>query len=575
MRSKSFAMRLKFLAAVLFIALAACLVRLFYWQVISGRDLSSQARIQYESQKLIGAPRGNIFASDGSWLAVGGDAWLIYAELPKISEDPRRIADKLAPFFVEDAPDRVDLLVEIERLFSLLTKKEIVWIALKHKVTPEVKANIEALNLQGIGFEREESRSYPEASASAHLLGFVGKEEEGSDKGYFGLEGFYDLSLAGKTGFHSQESDAFGIPIIIGDTKEVSAVPGVDLLTHIDKRVQLMLDQKLLEGIEKYGAKGGTAIIANPSDGSILGMSSFPSYDPLNYTDFSDEFFKNPAISDTFEPGSVFKVLVMASALDAGVINTDTVCDICSGPVHVDKYTIETWDSKFHPDAKPQDIIVNSDNVGMVFVGQKLGADKLYDYLDKFGIGHLTEVDLQGEVSPALREKDSWSIVDLAVASFGQGIAITPMQMLKAVSTIANKGISVRPQVVDKLTGVGWQEDIKPQIGERVISEKSASLITAMMVEAAKKGESKWTHLKGFKVAGKTGTAQIPISGHYDSDKTIASFVGFAPADKAKFVMIITLKEPTSSPWASETAAPLWYSIAKDLFPYFGIQPEN
>jgi cell division protein FtsI/penicillin-binding protein 2 len=211
----------------------------------------------------------------------------------------------------------------------------------------------------------------------------------------------------------------------------------------------------------------------------------------------------------------------------------------------------------------------------MVFVSQKMGSDKLYDYLQAFGVGEATGIDLQGEANSSLREKTTWSIVDSAVASFGQGVAVTPIQLVTAVSAIANNGILMTPQVVDKLEGEGWDQDIKPQKIRQVISEKSAKEMTAMMVEAAKNGESKWTHLQGFKVAGKTGTAQIPIAGHYDDEKTIASFIGFAPYDDPKFVMLVTLRQPTTSPWASETAAPLWYSIAKDLFVQYKIQPEN
>jgi len=279
-------------------------------------------------------------------------------------------------------------------------------------------------------------------------------------------------------------------------------------------------------------------------------------------------------VSDAFEPGSIFKVIIMASALDAGVVEPDTKCDICAGPLKLDKYLIETWNREYRPNSTMVDVIVHSDNVGMSFVGLKLGKDKLYDYLDKFGIGKLTGIDLQGEATPHLRDKDDWSVVDVATASFGQGVAVTPIQMVKAVSAIANGGIMVNPHVVSKLKTLDWQEDIKVSGATRVISEDAAKKITAMMVEAAKNGESKWTYLRGFKVAGKTGTAQIPIAGHYDTDKTIASFVGFAPADSPKFLMLVTLKEPASSQWASETAAPLWYSIAKDLFLYFSIQPE-
>lgn len=566
--------RLKFVFLFLLIAFLALTVKLFFWQVIKSKDLASEARSQYQSGKLLSAPRGNILAKDGTWLAARGEAWRVYAELPNLSESPKKIAEELAPFFVEDAGEATLLLSEIGRLTEILSKKEVVWVPLKQKVSPNIKKNIEALKLKGIGFERQEDRIYPEASTAAHLLGFVGRNEEGGDVGYFGLEGYYNPSLSGKPGFEALEKDARGETILLGDSSEITAIGGVDLLTHIDRTVQHSLEKRLQEGIEKYGAVGGTVIVMNPTTGAILGMSSFPSYDPKTYNKFGNEFFRNPAVSDTFEPGSVFKVLVMASALDADVVKPDTKCDICGGPFAVDKYLIETWNKEYHPDSTVLDVIVNSDNVGMVFVGQRLGADNLYDYLDKFGIGKFTGIDLQGEASPGLRERGSWNIVDLSTASFGQGVAVTPIQMVKAVAVIANGGRVVTPQVVDKLLGEGWEEDIKPEIGERILTEGTAAEMTAMMVEAAKNGEAKWTHLRGFKVAGKTGTAQIPIAGHYDEEKTNATFIGFAPADKPKFIMLVTLREPKSSPWASETAAPLWYSIAKDLFPYFGVQPE-
>lgn len=567
--------RIRFVSLFFLIGYILLSGRLFFWQVIKGKELSAKAREQYQVGKSISAPRGNILAKDMTWLAARGEAWQVYASLPDVQEPPRKIADKLAPFFVEDPDDRGQLLVEVERLISLLSRQEVVWVPLKDRISPEVKKNIEALAIGGIGFEREERRVYPEASSAAQLLGFVGKDSEGGDIGYFGLEGFYDLPLSGKPGFLARERDAKGLPIGIGDSQEVLAIKGVDLLTHIDKTVQLTLEEKLLEGVEKYGAKGGTAIVINPENGAILGMASYPAYDPAKYWQSGDEFFKNPAVSDTFEPGSIFKVLIMAAALDADVVEPNTKCEICNGPLKVDKYYIRTWDNEYHPDSTMLDVIVNSDNVGMAFVGQNLGADKLYDYLDRFGIGKLTGIDLQGEVSPKLREKGSWNIVDLSTASFGQGVAITPIQMTRAVAAIANDGVLVTPQIVDEILGYDWKEDIKPILGERVVSPDSANEMTAMMVEAAKGGEAKWTHARGFKVAGKTGTAQIPIAGHYDDEKTIASFVGFAPADDPKFVMLVTLREPESSPWASETAAPLWYTIAKEFFVFFGIQPEN
>jgi cell division protein FtsI/penicillin-binding protein 2 len=302
-------------------------------------------------------------------------------------------------------------------------------------------------------------------------------------------------------------------------------------------------------------------------------MASLPSFDPAKYSEYSNSLFKNPVISDSFEPGSIFKVLVMAAGLDDNVVKPDTTCDICSGPLKVDKYTIRTWNDKYHPNISMTDVMVNSDNVGMSFVGQKLGADTLYDYLHKFGIGEKTGIDLQGEAAPKLREKGTWNVVDLATASFGQGVAVTGMEMVRAVAAIANGGYLVTPTVVEAIKGDGWEQKVKSDPPTRIISQQAAEETTQMMVQAAENGEAKWCRIPGFNVAGKTGTAQIPVAGHYDVTNTNHSFIGFAPAGNPKFVMLVTLKSPTSSPWAAETAAPLWYSIAKDLFPYLGIQP--
>ena len=567
--------RLKIIALGFFLLFGLLTVRLFFWQIIRGRELGNAAKGQYETGRQLSAPRGNILASDGDPLVARAEGYLVFAEIPHLKDDPKAIAEKLAPFFTSDPNDRQAFLIEIDRIANLLSKKETVWVPLKQKVTAETKKNIEALGLAGIGFEKQELRVYPEASAAAHLLGFVGKDEEGNDMGYFGLEGYYDLALTGRAGYREREADAKGTPIMLGNNKEITALSGVNLITTIDKTVQLTLEKKLKEGIEKYGAKSGTVIVIEPGSGAILGMASFPTYEPDLYWNYGNEYFKNPAVSDSFEPGSIFKVFVMASALDAGVVKPDTKCDICAGPYKVDKYTIETWNQKYNPDETMTEVIVHSDNVGMSFVANQLGADRLYDYLDKFGIGKLTGIDLQGEGSPQLREKGSWNVVDLATAAFGQGVAVTPIQLIKALAIIANGGYSVTPHVVQKLQGDLWSEEIKIKPGQRIISETADSDIKAMMVEAAKNGESKWTNLRGFPVAGKTGTAQIPIAGHYDENKTNASFIGFSPADHPKFAMLVMLKEPQSSVWASETAAPLWYSIAKDLFVYFGIQPEN
>lgn len=596
--------RIKIVRLFFLVLFFAVTFRLFYWQIYKGRALSVFARSQHQSGKSVDAYRGEIFTSDENWLVASGEAWILSATLAKLDKPTNEIAEELAAILIEDdlAPpdfrqvvpktespeispvvDEVDqemkkkevLLNETKRLNSLLSKDGSVWTVLKNKVTPTEREKIENLHITGLVFEPTERREYPEGSGAAHLLGFVGRDSEGRDKGYFGLEGYYDVILSGKTGYLSGEQDAVGTPLMTDSGREIKAISGTSILTNIDKSIQLTLDKKIQEGVEKYGALSGTVIVMDPKTGAVLGMSAAPTYEPSKYAKYSDSLFLNPMISSAFEPGSVFKVLVMAAALDSGVITTDTKCDICGGPVKIDGYSIETWNRQFHPDSRMVDVIVNSDNVGMVFTSQKLGIDKMYDYLTSYGIGEMTGVDLQGEASPKLRRKSDFRNIDLATAGFGQGIAVTPIQMIRAVSAIANKGEMVQPQVVKKLIGDNWEEEVKPKATRRVISQKAAGEVTAMMYEAASKGESKWTYLKGYKVAGKTGTAQIPIAGHYDEKKTVASFVGFAPYDDPEFIMLVTLQEPQSSEWASETAAPLWYDIARSLFMRFGIQPEN
>ena len=252
----------------------------------------------------------------------------------------------------------------------------------------------------------------------------------------------------------------------------------------------------------------------------------------------------------------------MAAALDAQAVKPDTVCTICSGPVAVSDYVIKTWNDKYFPKSTMTEVIQHSDNVGMVFAGKRLGKHKLITYLKKFGIGELTGVDLQEESSPAIRPESGWVDIDIATASFGQGIAVTPLQMLRAVSAIANRGLLPRPKIVDQIN-VKLVPTFRPT---QVVSPATAAQMTLMMVNSVDQGEAKWAKPKGFTIAGKTGTAQIPVSGHYDSDKTIASFVGFAPAQDPKFAMLVTLREPKSSPWGSETAAPLWFDISKEIF---------
>jgi cell division protein FtsI/penicillin-binding protein 2 len=537
--------------------------KLFYWQLLIGPQIVNEITKQNTKESFSIGKRGGIMASGGQIMAENITRYTLWTD-PLLTKD---ISGEQVQSLAKS------LSLPVSEVASYLHKKDTRYVVIKKRLSKDEMDNVSFLQIKGLGFDEEQVRLYPEASSSSQITGFLGKDETGKSKGYFGLEGYYDLVLGGKEFLQKFKVDALGRRL--ETNKAGLALDGATLTTSIDLGLQVKIQAKLTRGVEKYGAVTGNVIIMEPKTGNILAMATWPTYDPNSYWQFDGSLYRNPLVSDAFEPGSVFKVLVMAGALDKGKADSETKCDICEGPYKIDKYQIETWNKVYYPESTMADVIVHSDNVGMVFVAQKLGKDNLYEALNKFGFGKTSGIDLQGEISPKLKSSGEWSDVDLATISFGQGIAVTPIQLIRAVGAIANKGVMATPQVAQQILINNKISPIKREKNRRVISEKASDEITEMMVKAAKNGEAKWTNLPGFRVAGKTGTAQIPIAGHYDAEKTIASFVGFAPAEDPKFVMLVTLREPQSSQWASETAAPLWYDMAKDLFIKFGISPEK
>lgn len=566
--------RLKLLLAVFFLFGLTIILRLFYWQILCRDSLLIQAESLHTAVNQIEAPRGKIFAADGLPLATSQEAYLIYASLPDLKEEIGGIASRLTSILFPEGSQEEKLEFE-EEIKEKLSRENLSWIALARKVDRQVKEEIEDLTIEGIGFEPVEKRVYPEGSMSAHLLGFVGQDSSGRDKGYFGVEGYYNRELSGRPGTLKLEKDVLGRPILIGERIEDPPISGRDLKLYLDRGVQYLVEEKLKKGLERYGAKSGSVVILEPQTGGVLAMASLPDFNPQDYAKTDSQLFSNPIINESFEPGSIFKIIVMAAALNEGVVKPEDKCSRCDGPRKIDKYEIETWDGEYYPNSTMTEIIQHSDNVGMVYVSEQLGVERLYRYLVNYGFGSETGIDLEGEGVVPLRAEKKWNVVDLAVAGFGQGIAVTPLQMVRAAAVIANGGYLVKPQVVTKIESEDGGIEIKPKVIRQVLNAATAKTITEMMVNAVEKGEAQWAKPQGYRVAGKTGTAQIPIAGHYDEEKTIASFVGFAPADKPRFVMLVTLREPSSSPWGAETAAPLWFEIAKELFVYYGIMPDN
>ena len=519
--------------------------RLAYWQIIRGPSLRLLAQNQQTASVTIPAKRGEILYADGQPLVSNAENYLLYVEPKKLPPDLSSLLTVIDSLPASDSAKA--------SLGAAKSATNLAWLSISSRVSPTAKAAIEALKLTGTGFEFAPIRSYPEGTPSAYISGFVGKNDQGHPQGYFGLEGYYNLLLSGSPGRLVEQLDAFGLPITIADRLRVPPKDGDNLFTSIDRTVQFIAFQQLSQALERYQSPAGSIIILESATGRVLAMVSLPGYDPAHYDAFLPELFNNPLVSDGFEPGSTFKTLVMAAALDAGAVKPETVCDICHGPVVIGDSAVRSYNDKYYPNSTMSDVILHSDNVGMVFVVRKLGKTRLLNYLRHFGIGSLTGIDLQEEAAPPLRPDNQWYDIDWSTTAFGQGIAVTPLQMVSAVNALANDGLYTPPR--------------------RVISRSSAAQITSMMVNGVTNGEVRYYKPAGYLIAGKTGTAQVPIAGHYDPEKVIASFVGFAPADDPKFTMLVTLRDPKPSPWGSTTAAPTWFNVAKELFRYYRIPP--
>lgn len=561
MQIRNTKLRLLFVLALFITLYVLVLVRLFYWQVARADDLKEAQVLQSSDRLVVQAERGDILTSDGFPLATNKISYLLYAN-PKVVTNTTNYANALAPVLDLDVAS-----------ISAKLSKNLFWVRLDQNLTDAKKQEVEKLNLPGLGFQEQSDRFYPEASMAAQLVGFLGKDKSGADHGFFGLEGYYNDQLSGRNGSLYVVKDALGHPVV-NDIREEKKIDGRTIGLSLDRTIQFLAQKRLEEGVSKYEADGGSIIVMDTKTGAILAAASVPNFDPQHYYDFDSSTFKNPVVSDLYEPGSTFKVLVMSAALDLKKVKPDTRCTICTGPIPIGTYDIRTWDNKYFPNTTMTQVIQHSDNTGMVFVGRKLGEQNLLSYIKRFGIGDTTGVDLQGEVAGDMRT--DWHEIDYATMTFGQGISVTPIQLITAVNAIANGGNLMKPYVVTKIvTEDGRKIEIPPVVERRVVSESTAKVMTWMMVNAVENGEAKWTKIPHYAIAGKTGTAQIPVAGHYDPNQTVASFVGFFPADNPKVTILVVIHKPKTSIYGSETAAPIFFKTAQDIINYYGIPPSN
>lgn len=551
-------LKIKILFLLFVVVFFAVIIKLFYIQVLNSHSYSGD----YLQTKKIYPTRGKIFDIHGQPLAVNETKYLLYVEPKKVEKKNYLIKD-------------IDNILHLgEATIEARIDDQKDWVRVTSGVTKENKEAIVRLNIPGVGFQEEEDAYYPESSLSAHLVGFVGKNTEGQNIGYVGVEGYYEKELAGLPGLVKSEKDLIGRPIFFGIQNKVDPQNGGDLILTVDNAVQTIVKKKLASAIELYKAKDGCVIMADPYSMKIISLVCLPDFDPENYYKFGEDFFKNSAISDLFEPGSIFKPLIMAAAIESKAVKPDEIFNE-TGPVNIADSTIKTWNDKYEGKITMTRILEKSSNVGMVYVGGKLGNERLYNYIQKYQFGKPTQIDLQGEVSGYLRPKDQWYPIDFSTVTFGQGIAITPIQMLRAFASIINGGNLYQPYVVDSIVADGIERKQQPKLVGRVVSERTSEIMKKMLESTVENGEIKWLKPIGYTIGGKTGTAQIPIKGQYDPYKTNASFIGFAPVDKPKFIAMVILREPQSSQWGSETAAPLFFDIAKDVLLYYNIAPEG
>lgn len=560
-----------FFICVIGIAIATIITtRLFVLQIVRGGKYSELALGKHSIYTELEPKRGEIFIKEyGSAIqyptATNQVMYLAYAEPSKIQNKTmaaRLLAENLG----------LDEKELIKNLFENIPYKVIA-----HYVPTETMEKIKSSNLTGIGFEEETKRIYPEKGFGGHILGFVGFD--GNKKsGRYGLEGYFDKDLAGKAGYLKAEKDALGRLIPWGDQTLEDAVDGTNLVLTIDRGVQFYICDKIKEGVGRFKADAGTIIVMEPQTGKILAMCSYPDYDPNFYNKVPQQsIFNNPAIFNQYEPGSVFKAITMAAGIDAKFVSPETTY-IDEGSVFISPHTIKNSDGKTNGVQTMTQVLEKSLNTGAVYVAKLLGAKKFREYVEAFGFGNLTGLELDsealGDISSLKKRGDIWP----ATASFGQGISVTSIQMLNAFNVLANGGKLMKPYIVDKMTDEnGVAVEIRPKAIRQVISSRTSTLLRGMLASVVENGHGKRAGVTGYFVGGKTGTAQVSKKegGGYEKDNVIGSFIGFAPADNPVFSMLVKIDNPRTVEWAESSAAPIFGETAKFLLNYYKVPPER
>jgi cell division protein FtsI/penicillin-binding protein 2 len=539
---------------ILSIALTFCFIivsfRFFYWQVLKAPELKEKAKNQtYKLEKIL-PERGKIYSSDNFPLVLNQTTYQLSLYKPNFKEDFDKILDQIEQAYPNFKTENIE---SIDKFKNNPNQK---WITFNSALNEKQK---KILDIPGIEFQKIEKRFYPENSMARDILGTIGRDFSGTQIGYGGLEAFYQKQLQGKIGFIWGPQDATGKTILNKKSWSSDAANGRNIFTNINRSAQFYVEKLLQEGIDKFSADSGSITIIEPKTGAILAMASLTATSSA-----TPSSIRNPAISDLFEPGSIFKPLIVSMALDTKTIDTNYICTKCNQSHIIGKYNISNWDSEFHADSSLQDIIKNSDNIGMSYIIAKLGKENFLNYYQKLGLTQKTGIDLQGEAKPTM--KTEWPEIDLATASFGQGIVVTQIGMLQAFNTIANDGILVKPKIVNYFTENDKIIKNKNQKEFQVFNQQTIKDIKSILKYSVENGVVTKMKPENLEVCAKSGTAQVAIGGSYENNSsTIASYIGFSPCYNPKFTMIVTINNPKTSPWGSSTAAPIWYELASKL----------
>jgi len=563
------------LIRVLFaLALFGLIFRLFWVQIVWGAGLKKQAE-EFHTQDLTVQPeRGSIYDRNRNELVTNVPAFSVYAQ-PKRIKYPADMSEKIAPF----------LGLKPAYVYQKLSNKEpFVWLThdLDYRAADRLKNLIKDLgkdpkknpDLQWIGLINSDRRSYSQGSMAAHLLGFVGDDNQGLT----GLEKSYDSYLRGKPGYSRVENDALGQPVPQAKTDVNPSSPSANLILTVDQTIQFFVERELDKLVESYKPARAAIIVMDPASGQILAMGNRPTYNPGNWSKEPQSVWEgNTAVLYNYEPGSTFKMFIAAAALEKRVVSPgERFYD--PGSLVVKGRKIYCWERKGHGSQSFTEAVGNSCNVVLMQVGKRLGKENLYKYLKGFGFGARTGIDLPGEETGVVLDKKEATELDLATMSIGQSIAVTPIQLITAACAIANGGKLMKPYFVKALEDDRGKvvKEFKPQQVRSIISVETARTLSSMMEEVVLEGTGKRAQVEGYRIAGKTGTAQVPGPKGYEEGKYVASFVGYGPLDNPRVAVLVVIDEPKGGQYhGGEIAAPAFQSVMRDTLVYLGIPQET